>query len=324
MNRVRLWRAVGSDTCPRGDSVGSWSETLEDRLRRRVLGAFHRGAVAPGERLPGIRRVARETGEDHRAVARAYHRLEEEGLVEIRPRSGVYLARPERFFEGRPILSETESWLTRVLYQAWQRGMSPRELAGTLGRTAAEPVLDVVCVESTRDTLEGVAVDVEAVLGVPCRRVLMPRERGRVTRADVSRDGAPPDLVVTTAYHANARQALEEAGLPVVLMRINPEWIRAFRELAADTDLVAVLDDPLTRDRLRTLVGADVDFRIVTVEEVADLPRPPGSSVFATVRARPALPDAWARSLVEVRLPMVHPRTVRELTGFLVRASLSA
>lgn len=304
--------------------MGSSSKDLEARLRSRVLGAFHRGGIAPGDRLPGIRRTARETGEDHRAVARAYHRLEEEGLVEIRPRSGVFLAGPERVLEGGSDLSETESWLARVLYQAWQRGMSPRELAGTLRRTATPAVLDVVCVESTRDTLEGLAVEAENVLGVPCRRVLVPTEHRRVDRRDLTREGAAPDLVVTTAYHGDARRNLEEAGIPVVLLRINPEWIRALRELAADGDLVAVVDDPRTPDRIRRLLGADTDLRIVTLEEVTDLPRPPGSAVFATLRAGPALPDAWARRLVAPAVPLVHPRTVRELTGFLVHASLTA
>ncbi|MGD2067564.1 MAG: GntR family transcriptional regulator [Gemmatimonadota bacterium] len=301
----------------------SWSENLEDSLRRRVLGAFHRGGVAPGDRLPGIRRVASETGEDHRAVARAYHQLEEEGLVEVRPRSGVYLARPEQFFQGRPILSETESWLATVLYQAWQRGMSPRELAGTLERTTAAG-LDVVCVESTRDTLEGLAAEVESVLGVPSRRVLVPTEHRRVDRRDLVRAEAPPDLVVTTAFHSEARQALEEAEIPVVLLRVSPEWLQALHELAADSAFVAVVDDPLTPERIRRLLPTDVDPRIVTVEEVAHLPPPPGPTVWATLLARQALPDTWAKSLAEPKVPLVHPRTVRELTGFLVRAVLSA
>ncbi|NNC32700.1 GntR family transcriptional regulator [Longimicrobium terrae] len=50
------------------------------------------GAAAAGDRLPSIRALWREMGVDHRVVAQAYRILEDEGLVEVRGRSGVYLA----------------------------------------------------------------------------------------------------------------------------------------------------------------------------------------------------------------------------------------
>jgi AcrR family transcriptional regulator len=50
-------------------------EALVERLRDRVVGALHVGRVRAGDRLPGVREIARETGANPRTVAKAYREL---------------------------------------------------------------------------------------------------------------------------------------------------------------------------------------------------------------------------------------------------------
>ncbi|HZF68915.1 MAG TPA: GntR family transcriptional regulator [Gemmatirosa sp.] len=60
-------------------------------IRQRLLRALQIGTVGPGDRLPTTRALSRELHADARVVADAYRVLAEERLVELRPRSGVYV-----------------------------------------------------------------------------------------------------------------------------------------------------------------------------------------------------------------------------------------
>ena len=94
------------------------------RLRDRILSGLHLGHLQPGDRLPSIRQVAAESGEDARAISRAYRQLEAEGLVEIRTRSGIYVA-PQAHLGG-DVLEESAQWVALVV------DMEPRD---TIART---------------------------------------------------------------------------------------------------------------------------------------------------------------------------------------------
>src|SRR4030066_251627 len=49
------------------------------------------GVYAPGARLPGVRSVARQRGVSVATVIAAYRRLEDDGHIEARARSGFYV-----------------------------------------------------------------------------------------------------------------------------------------------------------------------------------------------------------------------------------------
>lgn len=301
----------------------SWRESLEDRLRRRILATFHRGGRRPGDRLPSIRRLAAELDVDHRAVARAYHRLKEEGLVEIRPRSGVYLAPQETLGPDSEILSETAVWLGDVLYEAWQRGMSSASFLETLSRTLDPASLTVLCVETVRDPLESVSEEVEKILGVECERTLVGEDAAASDSVRLREAiHAHPDFAVTTVYHAGVRGVMEEEGIPLMLSRLNPEWVGTLRRWAEETGLVIVGADPGVRLRFRDVLGSDVDPGCVTVEEIRGRTVPRDGTIYATVLARRSLPRKWASRVRVPEAPLFDPATVRELTGMLVQASL--
>ncbi|MGB1558349.1 MAG: GntR family transcriptional regulator, partial [Oceanococcaceae bacterium] len=63
------------------------------------------GTLAPGQGLPSVRDVGAQRGLSPVTVLKAYHRLEAQGLIEARPRSGFYvvqsLPRPAPLPKGR-------------------------------------------------------------------------------------------------------------------------------------------------------------------------------------------------------------------------------
>ena len=64
------------------------SVKLADHIRDRI----HSGGLRVGDKLPSFEQLRRQYGASCNAVARAYDNLEQDGLVDRRQRSGVYVA----------------------------------------------------------------------------------------------------------------------------------------------------------------------------------------------------------------------------------------
>ena len=63
-----------------------------DDVERDVLARISTGELSPGTRLPTVRARAEELGLAANTVAKAYRRLEEQGAIETRGRSGTFVA----------------------------------------------------------------------------------------------------------------------------------------------------------------------------------------------------------------------------------------
>lgn len=63
-----------------------------ERLAFAIAGRIHRGSLVPGARLPTVRALAEQLDLAPNTVAKAYRRLEEDGLIEGRGRLGTFVA----------------------------------------------------------------------------------------------------------------------------------------------------------------------------------------------------------------------------------------
>ena len=63
-----------------------------EQLRLQVVAAVRAGSVAPGDKLPTVRRLAEELGLAPNTVARAYRELEQGEVIETRGRLGSFIA----------------------------------------------------------------------------------------------------------------------------------------------------------------------------------------------------------------------------------------
>ncbi len=103
------------------------AEPVYIQIARQVRAAVAAGKLAPGSGLPSVRTLASDLGVNLNTVARAYRRLEAEGFLRIRHRSGVEVAPPAE----RPD-RDTRTGLVReldsVLERLRQAGCSPPEL----------------------------------------------------------------------------------------------------------------------------------------------------------------------------------------------------
>jgi GntR family transcriptional regulator len=67
-----------------------------EQLRQQITALVLGGALAPGDRLPAIRQLAKDLGLAGGTVARAYRELEADGVVSTHGRHGTVVAGPPR------------------------------------------------------------------------------------------------------------------------------------------------------------------------------------------------------------------------------------
>jgi len=94
---------------------------------RQVRAGIASGMLPQGSALPSVRTLASDLGVNLNTVARAYRRLEEEGFLIIRERSGVEVAPPAEQAE-RSTRSRLVAELDSVLERLRQAGSSRRDL----------------------------------------------------------------------------------------------------------------------------------------------------------------------------------------------------
>src|SRR5947208_2352056 len=103
---------------------GRRAEVL-DLLRQRIVAGLHLGTLKPGDRLPSLRRAAADLHADPRVVLAAYRRMAVEGLVSLRPRSGVFVQASGPAGESR--LPEVASLVVDVFLRGLALGITPTE-----------------------------------------------------------------------------------------------------------------------------------------------------------------------------------------------------
>lgn len=300
------------------------SEQAERHLRHLIVGLQHVGRLKRGDLLPSIRTFARDVGADHRVVAAAYRALAGEGMVEIRPGSGVYLAGD---VDAAPARTDTTGWLSGVLLEGWSRRVARNDVAALVERCAAAR-LRCACFESNEDDLTALAAELEEDFSLEVDAVLVSPtvDAGSIPRGAL----AEADLVVTTVFHASAvRAAAAAAAKPAIVPRVNPHFAAAVARKLARPDVTAVVADPRYGVRARTYLDVTPHrgaVRIVLVDELGS----PGTehvdlhseSVLVTraARRRLGLPEYH---LVPRPPTFISPDSARELCGTIVELSIS-
>lgn len=296
------------------------SEQVERHLRYLIVGLLHVGRLKRGDLLPSIRSVAREIGADHRAVAAAYRVLEGEGLVEIRPGSGVYLASD---VSAGIVQSEMDRWVSGVLLEGWNRRITRVDLAALMDRCAGSS-MRCACVESNEDHMVAIAAELESDFSLRVQPVLVsPAADAAAIPAQAL---AAADLVVTSVFHdAAVRAAASAVGKPCIVLSLNPDFAAEVNRQMAGHDVTAVIVDPRYAARARAYLEVTphrgrVQLILVDELEGPEDERLRGEAVMVTraARRRLGLPDYH---LVPTPPPYVSPTAARALFELIVELS---
>lgn len=183
------------------------AERLAALFRGSLSLALYLGMLRPGDRIPGIREVSRATALNHKTVARAYRTLQKEGVLEVRDRSGVYVA-ALGWTDRRPA-GDMETWATETLTEAWRRRIGIPALPEVVRRWTAAAPLRCACVEADPARRAALCEELAGAFGFECVPVAPDDAAAAVGGAD---------LVVTTPFHAAGLRPLARAqGRPLMV-----------------------------------------------------------------------------------------------------------
>ncbi len=283
------------------------------QLSAQLAADLRAGRWRSGERLPGVRDLAERAGV-HRETARAaYRELAEDGLVRVRPGSGVYAAgrspRPEGLrYRSDPALVGRA--LRGFLARERAAGRSADELAGLLGRwREAVDGRRVVVVERDPDLL--------SVWTAEVREALAPAGL-EVEGIPLARARAEPDRLAAGLVLAGPAGRPEVAGLAPAWTEVlalrpgpSPRVRKLLRRVPAGTVLAAVSRSGRLVAEVRALAaglrGGDVAVAAADPGDPARLRR--------RVRvARFVLVDVTCREALAGRVPGVRRLVLRHLS----------
>ena len=199
------------------------AERLAGLFRGSLALALYLGLLRPGDRIPGIREVSRATALNHKTVARAYRTLQKEGMLEVRDRSGVYVA-ALGWTDRRPA-GDDEAWAAEMLTEAWQRHIGIPALPEVVRRWTAAAPLRCACVEADPERRDALCAELAGAFGFECVPVA-PGEGGEGALAAAV---AGADLGVTTPFHAAGLRPLASSrGKPLMVAtaaaQAAPSW----------------------------------------------------------------------------------------------------
>lgn len=294
---------------------------LADALRRRVVGALASGVVRRGERLPSAREVAAEVDADPRLVLAAYRILAKEGVVEIRRRSGIYVARSPEVRGGPAVVAH--GWVVDVLAEGIEHGLSAPRLGEWLKRCAGTRRVRAAVVAETIDQLEAFCAELREDYGVDAVPFAPDAFDGAV--------GLPPDvctsdfILTTDAYAERLRALAALVRRPVVAVQARPALPTAWRRILVRSAIHMVVADARSTQDYDAVLG-DLAPRFKTYVVGRDDVRqiPPASYVYVSRGARRRLGGTAVAGRVLPTERAFSGETVREVLGIVVELNLRA
>ncbi|MEO6209760.1 MAG: winged helix-turn-helix domain-containing protein [Gemmatimonadaceae bacterium] len=299
---------------------------IADLLRRRVKLGLNAGSLTTGDRLPSTRELASDFDVDHRVVVAAYHQLVSEGLVEMRPRGGIYVANVPIGALREPM--PPEHWLHGIFMQGRARDLSMRGVIDALRRSTETMRLRAVVIHGVADQRAGMCTELEDDYGF---------EATSVDTDDIGSGHRPPELreadllLSTAAYEPMLRRLSAQLEKPCIIADVRADLIGGewrlllrkpvyvvVRDAQFQKALLAFFESTKGKENLRVLV--------VDVDDVSAIPA--GAPTYVTRGARDWLraegreDDVGGRMLPNART--FSSSTAEELITFILKANLTA
>lgn len=254
-------------------------------LRQRIHRALQLRALRPGDRLPTTREIASELRADPRVVADAYRTLANEGLVELRARSGVFVSQTLQLVRARP--APSRQWLVEVFAAGVARGVPIPQLPRVLSAAIRDRDVRVTVVATTIDQTEGICRELREDFGFASRGVLAELIDPHAALPTAIRRA---ELLITTEAHEKTIGSIAaRLAIPVVCIAIRTDLYDAEWSLFRDRDAYVLVADPrfgrIVHRYLET-IGADSTVHIVVAGEDSLSEIPPDAPVYATQAAR--------------------------------------
>jgi DNA-binding FadR family transcriptional regulator len=294
----------------------SRSEATVAALRDRLYAGLHLGTLHAGDRVGSVRDTAAALRVPPRAVQAAFRRLAEEGLVEVRARSGVFLNEPR----GAPAtLPPPLAALVDLLVD----GASAHARFDAVMRQARlclrETAVRVACVECNADQLYALTSHIREDYGFDA----IPVDLDSGDRRSAGRRAEKADVVVTTRFHlAPARALAGRLRRPLVQATLAPAFYETVRRLLAAGRLWWVCTDRRFASKLPRMWPGSAIRPVVLGEDPLEAV-PADAAVYATRLAAQRLPPRWHGGRVVTVHRAFSRETARALLAFRLQLGLA-
>ncbi len=193
------------------------ADKLYERVARQLAGQMDQGLYRPGDRLPGVRRLAHQFGVSISTIVQAQRLLEDDGRIEARPRSGWYVRaqawpRPEPPAISRPTVKPVPVTGQELVLRLVQAANEPDFVQ--LG--AAVPAPDFLPTRAIQRALAAAARAGGANLATYQFPPGSPELRRQIARrmADAGCQVAPDEIVITSGCQEALILALRAVAGP--------------------------------------------------------------------------------------------------------------
>lgn len=300
---------------------------LVDSIRQQIVHAVETGMWKRGERLPSSRQMAAQLRVDVRAITRAYQELEEEGLVELRARSGVYIAaeranRPE----GAPP-AMTEAWLVSILEQAVTREIPALHLSEWLHKATVTTRLQLFVIAPTVDQVVGLRREIEDYYGVTCEGATLAELGGDPSEPISSALRMSDMLISVESTFEFVQQRAAELRIPSLCVTTRPGIVGpAWEKLMQFPTYLVVSDERFghaVAGYLSGAPGAGIVRTIVVGRDDLDV-IPEDAVVYATRSARETLGETPIKGSVLPVVRVLSNESSTRIIEFIVAANLGA
>jgi len=294
---------------------------IASTLQKRIEHSLRTRALAPGDRLPSTREVGTEFDVDPRVALAAYQSLADEGLVVLRPRSGVFVAPAISPSDERP---PSADFLADTLVAGVVRGFSLLRFTDDLRLAALGRRLRATVVAPTSDQAYDLSRELKVDYGLETT-TLLPEQMvsGSVVRSALQRT----HLVVTTgALQTEVSALAAKLGKPVIVVDVRPpfvenEWKTLLR--AGRAYIVAV--DPRFLELIGLYLEKVLDLRNVRMllagkDDLAVIP--PQAPTYVTEAARQRLGKSRIPGQLISPPRLLAENCVRSLVTFIVEMNM--
>jgi len=294
---------------------------VASNLRTRIEHSLRTRALSAGDRLPSTREIGGEFDVDPRVVLAAYQTLAQEGLVVLRPRSGVFVAPATAFGEERP---PSGDFLTDVLVAGVVRGFSLLRFTDDLRIAALGRRLRATVIAKTADQAYGLSRELKADYGLETT-TLLPEQ---VTSGNVVRSGLQRThfVVTTSALETEVSALAAQLGKPVIVAAIRPPFVdNEWKTFLRSGRAYLIAADPRFLELARNYLQSVVDLRNVRMllagkDDLTAIP--PQAPTYVTEAARQKLGKLQIPGRLITPPRLLAENSVRAIIGFIVKMNM--
>lgn len=291
-------------------------------IRQRILSGLHLGRLGPGARLWSTREIADELNVAPRTIMAAYRVLEAEGLVELRERSGIYVAPGH---DSGALLSQLAGWVVGILLDARSRDLSPIEFPERVRRCLQTLQLRAACVAGNFDQMDQICAELREDYGIsstgvsPADLATGAQMHSALTQADL--------LVTTAAYTVETHRVAKQLGKVAITVTLRSELMGEMTRWLGRGPVYIIGTDPRFRDALQSLfapAGLSANLRPIILGEDDPGLIPEDAVTYFMRTAHERLRDTpLAKRVVPIKRVFSNDMA-RDLLEFIVRANMAA